>query len=539
MKALIGIGSRLILTLVCTATPIVASDYYVDAFNGNDANSGLTPLASWRTITHAVEFVSATIPDPCTGNPNISNRIFIAPGTYDPAMGESYPLYLRPGMRLIGTQGSAVTVLQGPASLLLSYTPQLVDPTEERFAGTSGAEGLTLRGATQGLVLKHSPTFKDLVIEDMEEFGVRFAGTVAGGPRQIIAAHPKFDHVTITRSGVGMDVWGQQYGSVFPQLSDCTIEHSASFAIVVSKNSASLSLERCRIIDNGLGVQAQNTSVIEASDTLFAKNGGSAVLMTTAYGKRVEFKATNCTFADNVVGIWITQYPATSGPASSVALYNSVLSGNRHDLITSPIVSIIAEASSSADGSFVGRTGCLTANAGFVDPANGDYRLAFGSPLIDAGNPSFGDKADLLGRPHAIDGNLDTIALPDMGAIEFAPVYPHAVQPKDGILMLEVWGPSDQQAILYASDMPLLDTADPARLPETTRYGDCYLEADTYVAVDSIPTYAGMPTLVEIQLPPTDSFRRSVLSLQALMGSTAAPAGAAWSNPIEIPLPEL
>ena len=46
MKSFLGVGTRLILTLVCAATPVVASDYYVDAGNGNDANSGLTDRES-------------------------------------------------------------------------------------------------------------------------------------------------------------------------------------------------------------------------------------------------------------------------------------------------------------------------------------------------------------------------------------------------------------------------------------------------------------------------------------------------------------
>jgi hypothetical protein len=63
----------------------------------------------------------------------------------------------------------------------------------------------------------------------------------------------------------------------------------------------------------------------------------------------------------------------------------------------------------------------LSGNPGFVDEAGGDFHLAIGSPLIDAGGPGPlpSGTADLDGNPRPSDGNGDGIAVTDVGAFEF------------------------------------------------------------------------------------------------------------------------
>jgi len=53
----------------------VATNYYVDAVNGSDANNGTSTATAWKTISQAVSALS-------TGNPQGGVAVNVAPGTY-------------------------------------------------------------------------------------------------------------------------------------------------------------------------------------------------------------------------------------------------------------------------------------------------------------------------------------------------------------------------------------------------------------------------------------------------------------------------
>jgi hypothetical protein len=64
--------------------------------------------------------------------------------------------------------------------------------------------------------------------------------------------------------------------------------------------------------------------------------------------------------------------------------------------------------------------GNLSVDPAFVDPANGDYRVQAGSPVIDAGYGEAADvpAIDLDGAPRVVDGDGAGVAVVDMGAYE-------------------------------------------------------------------------------------------------------------------------
>ncbi len=73
-----------------------------------------------------------------------------------------------------------------------------------------------------------------------------------------------------------------------------------------------------------------------------------------------------------------------------------------------------------------GRDGNLSVDPRFVDPGAGDYRLACGSPAVDAGSGAAardGD-GDVDGDLRAFDANGDGLVLPDIGADEYVPDPP-------------------------------------------------------------------------------------------------------------------
>jgi hypothetical protein len=88
--------------VACTA-PATKVDLYVDAtsFAGGTG----TAACPFKTVTAALAFADAT-----------TKTLHVAPGTYDAALGETYPFTLRNGLSLIGA-GAAATILKGSGSV--------------------------------------------------------------------------------------------------------------------------------------------------------------------------------------------------------------------------------------------------------------------------------------------------------------------------------------------------------------------------------------------------------------------------------------
>ena len=66
-------------------------DYYVDASSGEDTNPG-SASEPWKTITHAVGTAATDV------------KIRVLPGTYDAALGETFPIQLKAGQILVGDE---------------------------------------------------------------------------------------------------------------------------------------------------------------------------------------------------------------------------------------------------------------------------------------------------------------------------------------------------------------------------------------------------------------------------------------------------
>ncbi len=87
----------------CLTPP--TTDFYVDAANGNDANSGSGPACALKTITAALAASSGAAFDNAT--------IHVAAGTY--SSGETFPLVVSHGRSLVGA-GAGATTIQGSST---------------------------------------------------------------------------------------------------------------------------------------------------------------------------------------------------------------------------------------------------------------------------------------------------------------------------------------------------------------------------------------------------------------------------------------
>jgi hypothetical protein len=63
--------------------------------------------------------------------------------------------------------------------------------------------------------------------------------------------------------------------------------------------------------------------------------------------------------------------------------------------------------------------GIINSDPLFTDSNNGDFTLQEGSPCVDAGTNSGAPPTDFEGHPRPADGNLDSVAITDIGADEY------------------------------------------------------------------------------------------------------------------------
>jgi hypothetical protein len=149
---------------------------------------------------------------------------------------------------------------------------------------------------------------------------------------------------------------------------------------------------------------------------IFAENradlGGSGV---SIYGTSPKF--VNCTFHRNLGGSYGVIAIGASGVAGSFTnciFWDNVPIGFHG----TPTVTY-----SDVEGGYTG-TGNMDIDPEFVDPDNGDFRLASVSDCIDAGNNDATGIPDLdiEGKPRFIDGDGDLSATVDMGTYEYGQI---------------------------------------------------------------------------------------------------------------------
>jgi PKD domain-containing protein len=131
---------------------------------------------------------------------------------------------------------------------------------------------------------------------------------------------------------------------------------------------------------------------------------------------------------DSSSGDGITSSDQDSGPlTSTLEVSNSVIAGFLHDVRREAGSDLTINWSRLATTGSVQPSGAnnTSAQPNFLDPDNRDYRLAAGSPLIDAGDPAglAADEptTDLNRSPRVVNGDGDCTARQDMGAFEFQP----------------------------------------------------------------------------------------------------------------------
>lgn len=228
-------------------------------------------------------------------------------------------------------------------------------------------------------------------------------------------------------------------GNIF----DSNFQGAGGFGAGIGGNGSSATIERNIFRDNSCDnqflsgvVSFVNTSSPRIINNVFENNPCRAINMTlptgnqpvvinnTIFGNRVGVRVDrrisailqtyeNNIIVQNEIGLEIDFGSEVNNPTWQ----NNLVFGNGIDY------DVIADQT--------GVNGNISDDPLFGDPSNGDYRLQFDSPSIDAGDNTAPNLPvlDLDGNPRVFDGDGDGQAVVDMGAFEFGgiPEVPFAV----------------------------------------------------------------------------------------------------------------
>jgi hypothetical protein len=501
---------------VCVAgsMPLFASDWYVDAVNGNDANAGTTPATAWRTITHA----HATAP---IGG---VETIHIAPGTYDTALGEVFPIVVhgvQSTRQFIGDAGSASTIVDvggGNSAFRFLSDGQWIAPS-------SLLQGLTVKNGQTGVGLGLVSRAFTMTVRDLDISACTSGLAITAGSSNY-ALNVTVEHVRVHDCNDGISM-----SNSWPTVASVTVlesrsDHNATTGISIGR-STNATLRRVRADHNGAqgvvtddGGFANITCTFE--DSAFTQNGTQGLDFTRGlpwFGTIAT--VARCTVAGNL-GIGVS----AGGSYNSASLVACVLYGNADDVL--PNASTTAAYCDIGDGDFAGSNGNFAADPLFYAPASDDYRLKWASPCIDTGDPTTpAGTLDLAGYARPIDGNLDTVELADIGALEFAPLQIVSTGKLGTTLKFELWGPQGNATTVYFTRKPLV-------APQATPFGELELNSTLMTPYKFTTVGSGPPKTISRPIPLNPALLGKTYSFQALTTSAAAPQGKAYTNAVQI-----
>ena len=332
-------------------------DGFGDACDLGPAGEIVVGPASVPNLTDALAFAASSL-----------DRIRALPGTY---LG---PFVIESGVELIGS-GAEVTILDGQNA-----------GTTVMMSGNALLDGFTVTGGNAA-------------------FGGGVNGTsgVGGIPsvrRSIVRGN--------TASSEGGGLFGR-----FNVLSGNRVEQNAkegavvTFAREISNCSFTQNLSHGLVLQSGLAVEVRNN--------LINGNFGSGLVLDGfgAFSGTVEHNV----ITGNAQGI---VKGAISGVTGSLA--GNVVTGNIGIGVGDGIPVEHSDVwNNTPNYQFTdqtGQNGNISADPLFRDAASGDYRLLATSPGIDAGPTLATPFADRDGFPRPLDGNLDGMALSDIGMFE-------------------------------------------------------------------------------------------------------------------------
>jgi len=416
------------------------SIYYVDGENGDDAPSNGSQSAPWRTITYALSQVS-----------DAGVEIRIASGIYDRDLGETFPIQLSPGIRLVGA-GKDTTIISGESGASVLY----IGSATTDFLSDTLVSDLTLQNGNNGLQLYSSelhtvaPTISNLILRwNGNGIYISTSATYKDGAT-VTPTISNTEIISNTQYGIFMRAYGYfSRSSVSPLIDNCLVKGNGSHGIYIQSSAVSVNntvaspqIIATDIVNNGgHGIYAEgryegwvnaqikrsqiennqgygffwdqginrgniNTSI---TNTVIALNdsGGLYLDLSSEYSGSSKLRMTNSTVVDNDnYGIyWQRTYSHLYRDVIPQVINTILWNPEADDLYSTSETWSTTEIQYSdiEDGDLDGQSGNFNA----LPLLSNDYHLLPGSPAIDSGTYHGAPSIDFDGDSRPISDAID------------------------------------------------------------------------------------------------------------------------------------
>jgi len=386
-------GNTTEATITGTGSTTSSTDYYVDAISGSNTTGDGTSGKPWKTITFTLDQIT-----------NSSCTVHVAAGTYNTALGETFPIMMEDGVSLVGA-GKDLSIISGTTAASVIKCVGILDATTK-----IEALGITEGGSSSGGNGIYISAGSVLEINNNKIYNNSYGSNNYGGGLHIINSSPKIINNTISGNYAYYGGGGIYISNCSPLISNNTINsNSASSSWPGSGiyiNYGSPIVKNNIILNN---TSAYNTVYItgsscspEISNNIIAKNSSDGITcifsstpsiinntISDNGGQGIEIHSASPTsITNNIIsfnlGYGIHEFDNSSDPGqvtynlfyqNSLGIYQDEANINYSAIST--LNSGVTECKNNISG-----------NPIFTDRANSNFHEKVGSPAVDAGNPS-------------------------------------------------------------------------------------------------------------------------------------------------------
>jgi predicted outer membrane repeat protein len=426
--------SRSTLLLVI-AIHLVAAGALVQAQTLLHVNGSLTTGAgdgsSWQDAFRGPDALSNAL-----GAATSGDEVWIAEGLYFPSsVGDREAFFpLRAGVRIYGGFQGAELMLEDRPPFGAYPSVLSGDYAQDDQLGDLASMSENCRQVIRTQGATWDALVDGLVVEGGNADGTGSADTRFGGGfyHDLVGGTPRLSHMLFRRNRAvhsGGAIWALG-GHII--LEDCQFEENNAGLSggAISATYQSMEVRRCTFTSNlaansdGGAVHLRSGTATMVEDCLFRRNvaGRDGGALHFSIGSSIEQShVRGCTFVDNAspnkfIGTAVSARESFSG---RYTISNCIAWENRGsagiDAPSSQFWAALSIEYTIAGGGHDG-VGVIDADPRFVDPSNGDYRLDFSSPAIDAGTnlKLTASTVDLGGAPRLFD--VSSVADTGVGA---------------------------------------------------------------------------------------------------------------------------